>query len=160
MKTITSAILKSSDASCEAVESSVYDCALLELPRIKNRAGNITVLEPGKNCPFPVRRVYYLYDVPGGASRGGHAHRELRQLIVAASGSFDVMLDDGRNRRSVTLNRPYYGLHVVPGIWRELHNFSSGGICLVLASEIFEEGDYIREYSEFTGWKGWSSRAR
>lgn len=129
--------------------STVYDCGILQLDRIENRAGNITVLEPGKNCPFDIPRVYYLYDVPGGSSRGGHAHYALEQFLVAASGSFDVELNDGVNRRTVTLNRPYFGLHIVPGIWRELHNFSSGAVCLVMASSRFEEADYIRSFSEF-----------
>jgi dTDP-4-dehydrorhamnose 3,5-epimerase-like enzyme len=101
------------------------------------------------DIPFDVKRLYYLYDVPGGAERGGHAHKGLHQLIVAASGSFDVVLDDGKNRKVVELNRPYYGLYVIPGIWRELINFSSGAICLVLASEKYNIDDYIRDYEEF-----------
>ncbi|WP_149112891.1 sugar 3,4-ketoisomerase [Limnoglobus roseus] len=136
-----------------AGDTTVYDCPLLELPRVENRAGNLTVLQPGWNCPFDVPRVYYLYDVPGGSTRGGHAHKNLRQLIVAAGGSFEVLLDDGRNRRSVFLNRPYYALALYPGIWRELHNFSSGSVCLVLASERYEEVDYIRDYKAFASWK-------
>lgn len=120
---------------------------------VENRSGNLTALEPGKTCPFPIRRVYYLYDVPGGSSRGGHAHRGLHQLIVAAGGSFEVLIDDGRNRRTIFLNRPYYALQLYPGIWRELHNFSSGSVCLVLASEKFEEQDYLRDYDEFRRWK-------
>ncbi len=130
-------------------KSTVWDCRLLELPRIQTEAGSITALNNGRDIPFAVRRVYYLYDVPGGAERGGHAHIELYQLIVAASGSFDVVLDDGKNRQSIFLNRPYMGLLVVPGIWRELNNFSSGAICLVLASEVYQEEDYLREYDEF-----------
>lgn len=110
-------------------------------------------MESAGNCPFEIRRVYYLYDVPGGAARGGHAHRTLQQLIIAASGSFDVLIDDGRNRRTVILNRPYYALHIVPGIWRELHNFSSGSISLVLASAEFDEQDYIRDHQGFARWK-------
>jgi len=137
----------------DARDSTVYDCALVELPRIAGRAGSITVLEPGKNCPFDVRRVYYLYDIPAGASRGGHAHRDLQQLIVSASGSFEVLLDDGRNRRTVMLNRPFHALHVVPGIWRELHNFSSGSICLVLASHLYDADDYFRAHDGFVTWK-------
>ena len=104
--------------------------------------------------PFAVKRCYYLYDVPGGEERGGHAHKELQQLIVAASGSFDVILDDGNIKRTISLNRPYYGLLVVPGIWRELNNFSSGSVCLVLASEVYKQEDYIRSYDEFLEWKG------
>ena len=130
-------------------KNSVYDCVILPLSKIHNRAGNITVVEGNKNIPFDIKRLYYLYDIPGGEDRGGHAHKELMQLIVAASGSFDVLLDDGINKKIVTLNRPNYGLMVVPGIWRELMEFSSGAICLVLASEVYDEKDYIRDYSEF-----------
>src|SRR5690606_15144941 len=107
------------------------------------------------NVPFSIKRAYYLYDVPGGGSRGGHAHKELYQLIIAASGSFDVLLDDGINKKIVQLNRPYYGLMVVPGLWRELFEFSSGAICLVLTSEIYIESDYIRNYDDFLSWKSW-----
>ena len=131
------------------MNSSIYDCVILPLSKIHNRAGNITIVEGEKNVPFDIRRVYYLYDIPGGEGRGGHAHRELKQLIIAASGSFDVLLDDGINKKVVTLNRPYYGLLVVPGIWRELLEFSSGAICLVLASEIYSAEDYLRKYDEF-----------
>jgi hypothetical protein len=131
------------------MKSSVYDCVILPLNKIHNRAGNITIVEGLKNVPFDVRRIYYLYDIPGGEDRGGHAHKELLQLIVAASGSFNVLLDDGINKKVVTLNRPNYGLLVVPGIWRELMDFSSGAICLVLASHIYDESDYIRNYYEF-----------
>lgn len=130
-------------------KSSVYDCVILPLNKIHNRAGNITIVEGKTHVPFDVKRVYYLYDIPGGEDRGGHAHKELRQLIVAASGSFNVLLDDGLNKKIVTLNRPDYGLLVVPGIWRELMEFSSGAICLVLASEIYEESDYFRGYGTF-----------
>jgi hypothetical protein len=115
--------------------------------------GNITVVENGITVPFSVKRVYYLYDVPGGESRGGHAHRELRQLIVAASGSFDVTLDDGKMKRTFMLNRPNVGLLVVPGIWRELNNFSAGSVCLVLASMLYDANDYIREYEEYIAYK-------
>lgn len=131
------------------MKSSVYDCVILPLNKIHNRAGNITIVEGQKNVPFDVKRIYYLYDIPGGEDRGGHAHKELRQLIVAASGSFDVLLDDGTNKKIVTLNRPNYGLLVVPGIWRELMEFSSGAICLVLASEVYSEDDYLRDYPDF-----------
>jgi hypothetical protein len=130
-------------------KNSVYDCVIFPLNKIHNRAGNITIVEGNKNVPFDVKRVYYLYDIPGGEDRGGHAHKELRQLIVAASGSFNVLLDDGLNKKVVTLNRPDYGLLVVPGIWRELMEFSSGAICLVLASEIYQESDYLRTYESF-----------
>lgn len=129
--------------------SSVYDCHILPLSKIQNPAGNITIVEGDINIPFSIKRIYYLYDIPGGESRGGHAHKELHQLIVAASGSFEVMLDDGKNKKIVRLNRPNFGLLVVPGIWRELFEFSSGAICLVLASHKYEESDYIREYETF-----------
>ena len=134
-------------------KSSIYDCTIVPLKKIHNPAGNLTVVEGLKNLPFEVRRIYYLYDIPGGESRGGHGHKELYQLIVAASGSFDVLLDDGENKKVVTLNRPYFGLLVVPGIWRELLEFSSGAICLVLASHKYDEADYIREYEEFGVYK-------
>lgn len=130
-------------------KNSVYDCVILPLNKIHNRAGNITIVEGNKNVPFDVKRIYYLYDIPGGEDRGGHAHKVLRQLIVAASGSFNVLLDDGLNKKVVTLNRPDYGLLVVPGIWRELMEFSSGAICLVLASQTYDEADYIRKYEDF-----------
>ena len=133
--------------------STVYDCNILVLNKINNSSGNITVIESNHNIPFPIRRVYYLYDVPGGESRGGHAHKQLYQLVVAASGSFDVLLDDGINKKIVKLNRPNYGLLVVPGLWRELFEFSSGAICLVLTSHIYDAEDYIRDYNEFTIWK-------
>ncbi len=131
------------------MKKSVYDCAILPLNKIHNRAGNITIVEGQKNIPFDVRRIYYLYDIPGGEDRGGHAHKELYQLIVAASGSFNVLLDDGRNKKIVALNRPDYGLMVVPGIWRELFEFSSGAICLVLASHKYNQDDYIRDYDQY-----------
>jgi hypothetical protein len=133
--------------------STVYDCNILVLDKIHNEAGNITVMESNHNVPFPIRRVYYLYDVPGGESRGGHAHKELYQLIIAASGSFDVLLDDGTNKKIVKLNRPNYGLLVVPGLWRELFEFSSGAICLVLTSHKYDANDYIRDYKLFSEWK-------
>ncbi|WP_439882433.1 sugar 3,4-ketoisomerase [Pontibacter sp. MBLB2868] len=130
-------------------ESNVYECSVSELPQISNRAGNITPLTSNEEIPFDIKRVYYLYDVPGGESRGGHAHRDLHQLIVAASGSFDVVLDDGRIKKTVSLNRPNYGLYIKPGIWRDLTNFSSGSVLLVLASLPYFESDYIRDYREF-----------
>ena len=133
--------------------SSVYDCSMLELDKHHQERGNITVVENGYTIPFDVKRVYYLYDIPGGESRGGHAHKELHQLIVAVSGSFDVMLDDGNVRRTFTLNRPYQGLLVVPGIWRTLDDFSSGSVCLVLASMLYSETDYIRKYDQFLKYK-------
>lgn len=130
-------------------KNSVYDCHVVSLNKIHNRAGNITVVENEIDLPFSVKRVYYLYDIPGGESRGGHAHKGLYQLIVAAGGSFKIMLDDGKNKKSVELNQPNYGLLVVPGIWRELYGFSSGAICLVLASHKYDEEDYIRDYTNF-----------
>lgn len=134
-------------------KSTVYDSSILALNKVHNQAGNITVIESDRDVPFPIRRTYYLYDVPGGGSRGGHAHKELYQLIIAASGSFDVLLDDGVNKKIVQLNRPYYGLLVVPGLWRELFEFSSGAICLVFTSHKYDEYDYIRDYDEFKSWK-------
>jgi hypothetical protein len=136
------------------INLSIYDCSIIQLNKIHNRSGNITSVENKISIPFSVKRIYYLYDVPGGAQRGGHAHKELQQLIVAASGCFDVVLDDGNNKKIVELNRPYYGLHVVPGIWRELINFSSGAICLVMASEIYSKNDYIRDYDDFLRYRG------
>lgn len=134
--------------------TSVYDCTILELDKHHHEKGNITVVENGTTVPFDIKRTYYLYDVPGGESRGGHAHRELRQLIIAASGSFTVTLDDGNVKRTFLLNRPYQALLVVPGIWRELDDFSSGSVCLVLASHLYDEADYIRDYGEFLRLKG------
>jgi len=133
--------------------SSIYDCVILPLNKTHDRAGNLTEVQGLKHLPYQVRRIYYLYDVPSGETRGGHAHRTLYQLIVAAGGSFDVLLDDGNNQKVVTLNRPNYGLLVVPGIWRELLEFSSGSVCLVLASETYQESDYIRDYAEFKEFK-------
>lgn len=127
----------------------IHNCNVMELPKIHNRSGNLTFVQNGLHLPFEVKRVYYLYDVPGGSERGGHAHKTLHQLIVAASGAFDVILDDGVNKKIVQLNRPYYGLLLIPGIWRELVNFSSGAVCLVLASEKYNPDDYIRDYSVF-----------
>jgi hypothetical protein len=135
------------------MKNSVYDCVILPLNKIHNRAGNITIVEGQINLPFDIKRIYYLYDVPGGEGRGGHAHKELKQLIVAASGSFDVLLDDGLNKKIVKLNRPDYGIMVVPGIWRELFEFSSGAVCIVLASHKYDEPDYIRNYSDFKNFK-------
>lgn len=135
------------------MRTSIYNCNVIELPKIHNRAGNITPLHSGIEVPFDIKRVYYLYDVPGGETRGGHAHKILHQLIIAASGSFDIVLDDGFIKKTVTLNRPNYGLYVPPGIWRDLNNFSSGAVLLVLASEKYLEEDYIREYSDFLSYK-------
>jgi hypothetical protein len=129
--------------------NTVFDCSVIDMSKITSKVGNITVVENEKNIPFNVQRVYYLYDVPGGESRGGHAHYELEQYIVAAGGSFDVVLDDGVNRRRISLNRPNLALHIVPGLWRELDNFSSGSISMVLASHVYEEKDYIRDYHQY-----------
>ncbi|MFW5757429.1 MAG: sugar 3,4-ketoisomerase [Bacteroidota bacterium] len=131
----------------------IYDCSIMQLPKVHNPAGNITAIENQITAPFDIERVYYLYDVPGGADRGGHAHKELQQFVIAVSGAFDIMLDDGVNKKIVHLDRPFIGLHIVPGIWRELLNFSSGAICLVLASHIYDAQDYIREYEEFITFK-------
>lgn len=117
------------------------------------RKGNISVIENDKTIPFEVKRVYYLYDIPGGEERGAHAHKKLQQLIIAASGSFDVILNDGNVKRRFTLNHPYQGLYVKPGIWRDLGEFSSGAVCLVLASEVYDEADYIRDYNDFLNYK-------
>jgi len=134
-------------------KTSVYDCSLLELPVNHREKGNLTAVGNGEEIPFDVRRIYYLYDVPAGESRGGHAHKGLFQLLVAASGSFDVLLYDGKIKRRLTVNRPYQGILIVPGIWRELDDFSSGAVCLVLASHEYDAEDYIREYEEFLKWK-------
>ena len=132
----------------------VFDCTMLELDRHhSNRKGNLTVVENGKTLPFDVKRVYYLYDIPGGESRGAHAHKELSQLIVAVSGSFRVTLNDGNVKRSFILNRPYQGLYVKPGIWRDLDDFSAGAVCMVLASDIYKKEDYIRSYDEFIAFR-------
>ena len=133
---------------------SVNDCPIIDLGKIEGeRRGSITVVENGGALPFDTRRVYYLYDVPGGSSRGAHAHKALSQLIIAASGSFRVTLDDGRSRRTYFLNRPYQGLLVRPGIWRDLDDFSSGAVCMVLASDVYQKEDYIRDYSSFLKYK-------
>lgn len=124
-------------------------CRIIDLPRVTDPRGNLTFIEGGRHIPFEIRRVYYLYDVPGGAERGGHAHRELEQVIIAMSGSFDVVLDDGTQQRRVHLNRSYHGLYVCPMVWRELDNFSSGSVCLVLASNPYDEADYFRDYEAF-----------
>jgi hypothetical protein len=128
---------------------SIEHCRIIELPKISDPRGNLTFVEGDQHVPFEIKRVYYLYDVPGGAERGGHAHKGLQQLIIAMSGSFDVVLDDGANKTRFHLNRSYYGLYVCPMIWRELDNFSSGSVCMVLASNRYDESDYYRDYAEF-----------
>lgn len=127
----------------------IEQCKFLEFPIIHDPRGNLTFMESSRHIPFDIKRVYYLYDVPGGAHRGGHAHRNLHQVIVAMSGSFDILLDDGSRSRRYHLNRSYYGLYVAPMMWREIDNFSSGSVCMVMASEYFDEDDYFRDYQEF-----------
>lgn len=134
--------------------NTVYDCSLIRLPKIYNQKGNITAINNLEGIiPFTIERVYYLYDIPGGEGRGGHAHKSLEQLIIAASGSFDLTLEDGTTRQTFNLSKPYYGFYMPSGLWRELHNFSSGAICLVLASELYSEKDYIRDYDEYLRFK-------
>lgn len=131
------------------VHPSVYDCAVVDLPKYEFEEGNLTWVERRKNVPFDIKRAFYLYDIPGGEARGAHAHKKCHQFLIAVSGAFEVVLDDGVNRRTVMLNRPFCGLHIPPGIWAAEQSFSSGSVCLVLASEGFDEADYIREYSNF-----------
>jgi hypothetical protein len=131
------------------MNKTVLDCSLVELSRIKNRAGNITAIENNKEVPFAIKRVFYLYDIPGGEDRGAHAHKECHQFLIAASGSFEVQLDDGKVKKMVMLNQPYRGLHIPPGIWASEVNFSSGAICLVMASHTYDEKDYIRKYDDY-----------
>ena len=128
---------------------SIEDCKFIELPQVHDPRGNLTFIEGGRHLPFDIKRVYYLYDVPGGAVRAGHGHKELQQLLIAMSGSFDVVIDDGHAKRRHHLNRSHYGLYICPMIWREIDNFSSGSVCMVLASAYFDEADYYREYEEF-----------
>ena len=132
---------------------SVYDCSIIELPRIYNRAGNITPVTCNENVPFDVKRVFYIYDIPGGKDRGAHAHKTYHQFLIAVSGSFEIEMNDGVNKRTVALNRPYYGLHIPPGIWAAEKGFSSGAVCLVLTSHLYTSEDYIRSYKEFLIYK-------
>ena len=136
------------------------DCRIIELPKISDPRGNLTFIEGERHVPFAIERVYYLYDVPGGGERGGHAHKGLHQLIVAMSGSFDIELDDGYAKRRYQLNRSYFGLYVCPMIWREIDNFSSGSVCMVLASNRYDEADYYRDYAEFLAARPAVSEAR
>ena len=135
---------------------SLDHCKVLTLPKVSDPRGNLTFIEGARHIPFDIARVYYLYDVPGGAERGGHAHKALNQLIIAVAGSFDVVLDDGRSKHRYHLDRPYHGLYVCPMIWRELDNFSSGSVCMVLASNQYDESDYFRDYRQFIERKGLS----
>lgn len=127
----------------------VANCHLIDLPKIQDKRGNLTFIESGRHLPFDFKRIYYLYDVPGGATRAGHAHKNLHQFLIAMAGSFDVTVDDGEDRRRFHLNRSYYGLYIPPMIWREIDNFSTGAVCLALASDFFEEADYYRNYADF-----------
>ena len=135
-------------------KTTVFDCSVIKLPKIQHeRAGNITPLENNIEVPFKIKRVFYIYDIPGGEDRGAHAHKKCHQLLIAASGSFEIELDDGKLRRTVVLNMPYFGLHIPPGIWAAEKGFSSGSICLVLASELYDATDYLRSYEGFIAFK-------
>lgn len=134
-------------------KQTVFDCSLMELPKIVNRKGNLTPVTSKLNLPFDIKRVFYLYDIPGGESRGAHAHKECHQFLVAASGAFEILLDDGINKRTILLNRPFLGVHIPPGIWAAEQGFSSGSVCLCLASELYDAEDYIRNYDEFLKYK-------
>lgn len=133
--------------------SSIHDCILITLPKNHQLNGNLTSITNSKEISFDVKRIYYLYDVPGGNSRGGHAHKDLFQIMIALSGSFTVTLDDGYDKKSFHLYQPYQGLLIPPGLWRDLDTFSSGSICMVLASELYDENDYFRDYQKFKDWK-------
>lgn len=127
----------------------IETCRFIDMPIINDPRGNLSFIEGERHVPFEIKRVYYLYDVPGGAHRGGHAHRKLHQLVIAMSGSFDIVLDDGERTRRYHLNRSYYGLYIAPMMWREMDNFSSGSVCLVLASDYYDESDYYRDHGAF-----------
>lgn len=131
----------------------VFDCSIIELPKFHDPEGNLTPVYSNAHVPFDIKRVFYLYDIPGGESRGAHAHKSCHQFLIAASGAFEVVLDDGVNKRTVLLNRPFYGLHIPPGVWAAEQGFSSGSVCLVLASEKYDEADYIRTYNEFVEYR-------
>jgi hypothetical protein len=133
--------------------STVFNCDVIELKKNKQKVGSSTSVESGLSFPFEIKRVYYIYDVPGGSDRGGHAHKELEQYIIATSGAFEVVLDDGKNRKTIRLDRPNFALHIRKGIWRETKNFTSGSICMVLASEVYAESDYIYDYKEYIKYK-------
>lgn len=132
---------------------SISDCSLIHLPQIGDRNGHITSINNNQEIPFAIRRIFYLYDIPGGESRGAHAHKECHQFLVAASGSFDVLVNDGKNKKQVQLKDPRIGLHIPPGIWASEINFSSGAICLVLASDVYNESDYVRDYNDYLAYK-------
>jgi len=130
-------------------KNNIFDCSVIELSKIHNRAGNITSVTNGKNIPFDIKRVFYIYDIPGGEDRGANAHMECHQFLIAASGSFEIELNDGKTKRTVSLNRPYFGLHIPPGIWAAEKGFSSGSVCLVLTSHKYDKDDYIRDYDKY-----------
>ena len=133
--------------------NTIFNCDIIELKKINNRAGNISVVENDLSIPFKINRVYYIYDVPGGSDRGGHAHKTLEQYLVAVSGAFDIIIDDGRNKKSIRLDRPYIALHIKKGIWREMRNFTSGSVCMVMASLPYDNEDYIDNYKAFKKFK-------
>ena len=135
------------------LKPSVFDCSVIEINKIQQRSGNISVIENNQYFPFGIKRIFYLYDIPGGESRGAHAHKECHQFLVSASGAFEVLLDDGKTKRFVQLNRPYLGLHIPPGIWASEMNFSSGSICMVFASHVYNEADYLRQYDDFLNFR-------
>ena len=132
----------------------IYDCTIIQLPKIENRAGNISPIQGSVDIPFEIKRVFYLYDIPGGEDRGAHAHKKCHQFLIAGSGSFNVLVDDGNDKRTFNLNRPYYGLYIPPGIWASEIGFSSGSICIVLTSHKYDEKDYIRDYQEYREYFG------
>jgi dTDP-4-dehydrorhamnose 3,5-epimerase-like enzyme len=131
------------------IKMALSDCKIIDLPKITDPRGNLTFIEGGRHIPFEIRRVYYLYDVPGGAERGAHGHRTLQQFVVAMSGSFDVILNDGYDTKKIHMNRSYYGLYIAPMMWREITNVSSGAVLMVLASEFYDESDYFRDYQKY-----------
>lgn len=135
------------------MKTTVYDCSVIELPKMQNRAGNITPVSNLKEIPFEIKRVFYIYDIPGGEDRGAHAHKVCNQFLIAASGSFEIELNDGVTKRTIMLNRPYYGLHIPPGIWAAEKGFSSGAICLVLTSHGYDANDYLRDYNDYLSFK-------
>jgi len=132
----------------------ISDCYLIDLPKIQDPRGNLTFIEGGRHIPFDIKRIYYIYDVPGGATRAGHAHKMLQQVLIAIAGSFDVILDDGNEIKVFSMNRSYYGLYIFPITWRVINNFSSGAVCLSVVSQVYDEDDYIRNYDDFLRIKG------